>query len=148
MRKIRVLIKRPGEMPYTAWMSDTLENLQRTVGGYIETVTLRRGLVVICDEEGRLKGYPHNCTIDGIEFVGVIIIAGVDGDEITSLLFGNYELRRLCPGLWSELENVNRCVCCGEIIPEGRQVCLNCERSPEDDPLIIKAVDDLRKEKK
>lgn len=41
----------------------------------------------------------------------------------------------------------NRCVCCGEIIPEGRQVCLNCERSPEDDPLIIKAVDDLRKEK-
>jgi uncharacterized OB-fold protein len=22
----------------------------------------------------------------------------------------------------------NRCVCCGEIIPEGRQVCPNCER--------------------
>ena len=21
----------------------------------------------------------------------------------------------------------NRCVCCGEIIPEGRQVCPNCE---------------------
>lgn len=21
---------------------------------------------------------------------------------------------------------VNRCVCCGEIIPEGRQVCPNC----------------------
>lgn len=21
----------------------------------------------------------------------------------------------------------NRCVCCGEIIPEGRQVCLHCE---------------------
>lgn len=42
----------------------------------------------------------------------------------------------------------NRCVCCGEIIPEGRQVCPNCEKSAEDDPLIIKAVDDLRKEKK
>ena len=23
--------------------------------------------------------------------------------------------------------DVNRCVCCGEIIPEGRQVCPNCE---------------------
>ena len=23
--------------------------------------------------------------------------------------------------------NENKCVCCGEIIPEGRQVCLNCE---------------------
>ena len=22
-----------------------------------------------------------------------------------------------------------RCVCCGEIIPEGRQVCPNCERA-------------------
>lgn len=22
---------------------------------------------------------------------------------------------------------MNRCVCCGEIIPEGRQVCHNCE---------------------
>lgn len=23
----------------------------------------------------------------------------------------------------------NRCVCCGEIIPEGRMVCPNCENS-------------------
>ena len=25
------------------------------------------------------------------------------------------------------VDNENRCVCCGEIIPEGRQVCPNCE---------------------
>lgn len=25
------------------------------------------------------------------------------------------------------LRNVNRCVCCGAIIPEGLQVCKNCE---------------------
>lgn len=25
------------------------------------------------------------------------------------------------------MENVDRCICCGEIIPEGRQVCPNCE---------------------
>ena len=24
--------------------------------------------------------------------------------------------------------NENRCVCCGEIIPEGRQVCPQCEK--------------------
>lgn len=23
--------------------------------------------------------------------------------------------------------NNNRCVCCGKIIPEGRQICLDCE---------------------
>lgn len=128
MRKIRVLIKRPGEMPYTAWMSDTLENLQRTVGGYIETVTIRRGLVVICDEEGRLKGYPHNCTIDGIEFVGVIIIAGVSGDDLASYPCDRSTILSAYPGLCEvDIENVNRCVCCGAIIPEGRQVCPNCE---------------------
>ena len=30
---------------------------------------------------------------------------------------------------WTEDTNVNRCVCCGEIIPEGIQVCKNCERA-------------------
>ena len=25
----------------------------------------------------------------------------------------------------------NRCVCCGEIIPEGRQVCPNCEKGEQ-----------------
>jgi uncharacterized Zn finger protein (UPF0148 family) len=25
------------------------------------------------------------------------------------------------------MENVDRCVCCGEIIPEGRQICPICE---------------------
>ena len=29
-------------------------------------------------------------------------------------------------------DNADRCVCCGEIIPEGRQVCPNCERGVTD----------------
>lgn len=41
----------------------------------------------------------------------------------------------------------DRCVCCGEIIPEGRQVCPICEKSLADAPLILKPVDTLRKEK-
>ena len=28
--------------------------------------------------------------------------------------------------------NVDRCVCCGAIIPEGRQVCLLCELEVEE----------------
>ena len=27
------------------------------------------------------------------------------------------------------MSDADRCVCCGEIIPEGRQVCPQCERS-------------------
>jgi hypothetical protein len=29
-----------------------------------------------------------------------------------------------------------RCVCCGEIIPEGRQVCPNCENAPLREKLV------------
>jgi hypothetical protein len=36
-----------------------------------------------------------------------------------------------CPDCGQKLDwntNDNTCVCCGEIIPEGRQVCPKCER--------------------
>ena len=34
--------------------------------------------------------------------------------------------------------NNNRCICCGEIIPEGRQVCYICEHK------IMEGADDVR----
>ena len=27
------------------------------------------------------------------------------------------------------MADADRCVCCGEIVPEGRQICPQCERS-------------------
>ena len=30
-------------------------------------------------------------------------------------------------------ENADRCVCCGEIVPEGRQVCPGCETGGDSD---------------
>ena len=56
--KIYVAVKRPGEPPRHVWMSNSLENFQRYVGGYIETVTVATDLVIICNEEGRLMGLP------------------------------------------------------------------------------------------
>lgn len=100
MNKIKVLIKRPGEPPRSVWISDTLENLQRTVGGYIEIVTLQRGLVVICDEEGRLKGKPYNCTINGVSFVGDIVIAGQEGEELADYPTDFQTIKAAYPELW------------------------------------------------
>lgn len=100
MNKIKVLIKRPGEPPRSVWISDTLENLQRTVGGYIEIVTLQRGLVVICDEEGRLKGKPYNCTVRGVSFVGDIVIAGQKGEELADYPTDFQTIKAAYPGLW------------------------------------------------
>lgn len=62
MKKIGVLIKEPGKKPRHVNISDSLANLQNTVGGYIETVTLANDCVVICNDEGRINGMDYNCT--------------------------------------------------------------------------------------
>ena len=82
---MKVIYKAPGCAPEPRDIPNTLEELQATVGGYIETVTIATDAVIICNEEGRLQGLPHNCRIFGVDFVGPILIAGVDEDEFTDL---------------------------------------------------------------
>lgn len=87
MNKIFVWIKRPGEPFRHVWISNTLENLQRNVGGYIETFSFREDpghdewATVICNEEGRIEGLERNVEISGETFVGTVIIAGTKEDE-------------------------------------------------------------------
>lgn len=83
MEKIKAIIKRPDERGHVSWISNTLENLQRTVEGYIEAVKIGDGVVVLCNEEGRLRGLEANCRICGVDFVGTICVVGVDGEEFT-----------------------------------------------------------------
>ena len=85
MDKIRVLRKEPGKPAAWVEIENELAALQEAVGGYIETVTLFTDLVIICDEEGKLKGAPYNCEICGIDFVGPVLIAGVKGEEFADL---------------------------------------------------------------
>ena len=37
-----------------------LDELQAIVGGYIEVLSLRDGRLIVCDEEGKLKGKDRN----------------------------------------------------------------------------------------
>ncbi len=108
---IRIFRKRPGEGWQGAEIPNTLEALQKEVGGYIETVTLAKDrkmlTVIICNEDGKLQGLAPNIIIGGELFVGTIIVAGVKGEEFcdvpvsfgTLLQIINYkhEIRR---GLW------------------------------------------------
>ena len=59
--QILVIIKEPGKAPRVEPLFDNdLKAFQKAVGGYIETVTLATDLVIICNEEGRLKELPYN----------------------------------------------------------------------------------------
>lgn len=65
-------------------VDNELHALQHEVGGHIETVGLKDGGVMIVDEEGLLKQYPHNDTasyISGHHIYGTALIVGADGDE-------------------------------------------------------------------
>lgn len=97
--KKKVIIKRPGERPISTNISDTLENLQKHVGGYIEIFPLATDLVVICNEEGKRLGLPYNCNIIGEDFCGTIIFAGRKGDELADIPIGFQSFKKMFPDL-------------------------------------------------
>lgn len=92
-----IKISQRGEL--SAKLSDfELENLQLGVGGYIETLTIwisgidlpeEDRLLLICDEEGKLKGKPENRTATELSrrfpldvIVGDVLIARAHGEHI------------------------------------------------------------------
>jgi hypothetical protein len=84
MSKIRAIIKRPDEKyGHVTNISPTLENLQKTVGGYIETVTFNEW-VILCNENGKIEGLPYNMRIGNLDvLVGTIIVLGIAGEEFS-----------------------------------------------------------------
>lgn len=82
-KKIFVWVKEPQKPARHVWISNTLKNLQNTVGGYIECYPLSVSEVIICNEEGRILNLPYNGFYEGSDFCGTIIFAGVAGEEFT-----------------------------------------------------------------
>ena len=74
MSKIKAIIKRPDEeFGHIANISNTLENLQKIVGGKIETLYLGHGLILIVNEEGKLLGLEPNFRLEHGAFADVIV---------------------------------------------------------------------------
>ena len=87
-RQIMVVIKEPGKAARVDPLFDnTLESFQKAVGGYIECVPVGygSGLVLICNEEGKLRGLPFNVRMGFDDIVGSMVVCGVRGDEFASL---------------------------------------------------------------
>lgn len=96
MEKIYVIAKEPGKKARHIWISNSLENLQRFVGGWIETFYPKAGGVMIVNEEGAINGMMPNCRIDGVTLYGEIIYAGADAE-------GNFAD---CPLTWAQAKKV------------------------------------------
>lgn len=80
MGMFRAIVKRPDELyGHESNVFDSLKAMQEIVGGYIQTLTLDSQVVIICNEEGRIRGMDPNCVVCGIPFYGPIIAIGYDG---------------------------------------------------------------------
>ena len=94
--KIKAIIKRPDEeFGHMTNISERLENLQNTVGGYIECVSPDPRIVIICNEEGNLIGLEPNMKIPGDILCGTRIVAGVSGEDFADVSISFEEWKQL-----------------------------------------------------
>ena len=83
---MKILVVEPRKRPRRANIPHTLEDMQRIVGGYIEIIGLFDDpCVLVCDEEGKLKGYESNRLVGQDIIAGTFFIAGVEGEDLTDL---------------------------------------------------------------
>lgn len=75
---IRAIVKNPGEAPVEKNIDGGLETLQRMVGGYIECVSVGKGVDLFVNEEGLLIDLPFNKNVRGHNLVGTIVAISCD----------------------------------------------------------------------
>ena len=83
----------PNGKPYLVGIegsiAEELHLLQQHVGGYIETVSLRDGGVMLVDEDGRMKRLSEN---RGQQILGNVLIVGQKDDLLTDVPSKYYAL--------------------------------------------------------
>ena len=82
---MKAIIKKVNEAPQVVNIENTLEAIQKAVGGYIEVVRMDNNLLMICDEEGKLKGKPYNFDLGSDIIVGDVLFVQNDGEDFTDL---------------------------------------------------------------
>mgnify|MGYP002626239409 CR=1 FL=1 len=110
MERIKVLIVRPGEKPVLTEISHTLETLHEIVGGTIQAVyPFDDPVAILCDDEGKFKGYVPNRALIGEDgepydiLAGTFIICGLTAENFGSLsdeLAGKYREKFLWPEMF------------------------------------------------
>lgn len=78
---MKAIIKEVGKEPKVIDIENTLEALQKAVGGYIEALSVGGNVIMLCDEEGKLKGSKYNFDLGNDKIVGDVLFTKSDGGE-------------------------------------------------------------------
>ena len=84
---MKVLLVQPGLYAREAVIGNELEDMQKTVGGWIEAVyPYDDEVAIVCNEEGLLMGLPLNRKItDDIIIAGTFFVCGINEERFISL---------------------------------------------------------------
>lgn len=81
-----IFIKKVGQSPELKKVNlKDLKTLQGLVGGYIQTVPLPSGILLVCNEEGRILDLEPNMVVGGEVLVGDIFFCSYDSEDFTGL---------------------------------------------------------------
>lgn len=115
MERIRLLEIAPLGKPRIIEVEHTLENLQALVGGTVQAVYPWEDLVaVLCDDDGKGKGYPANRILEDEEgnpydiIVGTFYICGLTQEDFASIpddLAEKYTEKFRYPEMFMRTEN-------------------------------------------
>lgn len=90
--KLNVLVVEPMKEPYIKEIDDTLETLQKEVGGLIQVTYPYEDLVgIVCNDEGKINGLPLNRAVyddrDNMTDIiaGTFLVVGLSDDSFISL---------------------------------------------------------------
>lgn len=88
---MKVVVKEVGKKAEVREIANELEALQKIVGGYIEVVQVDSDVLMVCDEEGKLKGKPYNFDLERDIIVGDVLFVQSYGEDFTDLNEANIE---------------------------------------------------------
>lgn len=97
--EIKVLYKRPGKNIQEVKIPNELHWLQGGVEGPIEAVHLRPDLVMLVNEEGKLRGMQHNFYMAFDNIVGPVLFVGVDGEDFTDCPLSKWDILEWMMGM-------------------------------------------------
>ncbi len=84
---MKILIVEPNRHPRRADIPHTLETLQGIVGGHIQAIyPFDDPVALVCDDEGKLKGYDLNRYIPNVDIIaGTFFVCGLGEEDFTDL---------------------------------------------------------------
>ena len=90
---IKIITLKVGEDAAIGTIDNSLKAMQKFVGGHIEVVYLDpriagAGVLIVCNEEGKIKDLPVNRGYNYDILVGDCFICGTKGDDFASLTDG------------------------------------------------------------